>query len=247
VIPSTHEDVPDGAAPGRTGDAYAMAWSGGKDSTLALHRARRQGFRITHLFTLFDGATDRVPYHGVQRSLIEAQAGALGVELMTGTTGEDLHGDGPEGFEAVLLDVLDRLATEGIKGVVFGNIHLQDVRDWYEDRVRDRGLDHVEPLWGGEPLRLAREFVTLGYRGRVVSVHLENGDPAWLGTDLDVRFLERVGATRGVDAAGEQGEYHTFVWDGPLFHRAVPVRGEEVLEIRGHRILDLQLGDDERD
>lgn len=245
--PPTDESAPDGAARERTDDTYAMAWSGGKDSTLALHRARRQGFRVTHLFTLFDGATDRVPYHGVRRALVEAQAGALDLELMTGTTGEDLHGDGPEGFEAVLLDVLDRLSTGGIKGVVFGNIHLQDVRDWYEDRVRDRGLDHVEPLWGGEPLRLAREFVTLGYRGRVVSVHLENGDPAWLGTDLDVRFLEEVGATRGVDAAGEEGEYHTFVWDGPLFRRAVPLQGEEVREIRGHRILDLRLADDERD
>lgn len=247
MIPANHEGEKDSVSPASTGDAYAMAWSGGKDSTLALHRARTQGFSVTHLFTLFDGATDRVPYHGVRRALIEAQARVLDLELMTGTTGEDLHGDGPEGFEAVLLDLLDRLVTEGIKGVVFGNIHLQDVRDWYEDRVRDRGLDHVEPLWGGEPLHLTREFVTLGYRGRVVSVHLENGDPDWLGSDLDVRFLEEVGATRGVDAAGEQGEYHTFVWDGPLFHRAVPVRGSEVREIRGHRILDLRLADDERD
>lgn len=225
----------------RGNGSYAVAWSGGKDSTLALHRARRQGYRMTHLFTLFDGSTGRVPYHGVRRSLIEAQAEALDLELVTGTTGEDLHGEGPQGFEAVLLDVLGDLASSGLSGVVFGNIHLQDVRDWYEERVRGRGLDHVEPLWGGDALRLTREFVTLGYRARVASVHLKSGDPAWLGHDLSVPFLQEIAGSRGVDPAGERGEYHTFVWDGPLFHRAVPLRDGELLDIEGHRVLDLRL------
>lgn len=230
-----------GARPASEAGTCAVAWSGGKDSTLALHRARRQGYRISHLFTLFDGGTDRVPYHGVRRSLIEAQADALDLELVSGTTGEDLHGDGPQGFEAVLMDVLDDLASQGIGGVVFGNIHLRDVRDWYEERVRSHDLHHVEPLWGGDALRLSREFVTLGYRARVVSVHVESGEPGWLGTDLSVPFLEEIAGTRGVDPAGERGEYHTFVWDGPLFHRAVPVRGDEIMDIEGHRILDLRL------
>lgn len=230
-----------GAAPGRGGGSYAVAWSGGKDSTLALHRARRQGYQVTHLFTLFDGSTNRVPYHGVRRSLIEAQAASLDLDLVTGTTGEDLHGEGSQGFEAVLLDVLEDLADRGVSGVVFGNIHLRDIRNWYEERVRARGLEHVEPLWGGDALRLTREFVTLGYRARVVAVHLDSGEPAWLGTDLSVPFLQKIAATRGVDPAGERGEYHTFVWDGPLFHSAVSVRGDETMDIEGHRILDLRL------
>lgn len=232
----------DGGTPGGTtesgspraggGPGYALASSGGKDSTLALHRARTGGLRVTHLLSVFDGESGRVPYHGVRGELLAAQAEALGLELVQ-------EAAGPDGFEEALVHGLDRLAEAGVEGVVFGNIHLEDIRAWYEERVTGRGLDHVEPLWQGDPARLAREFVHLGYRGRVISVHLEDGDPGWLGRDVDAELLEAIASRPEVDPCGERGEFHSFVWDGPLFHRPVSVRDGETMEMEGHRLLDL--------
>lgn len=214
------------------GPGYALASSGGKDSTLALHRATTGGLRVTHMLSVVDGESGRVPYHGVRRGLLDAQSGALGLELVQ-------EAAGPDGFEDALIRGLERLVEAGVRGVVFGNIHLEDIREWYEERVTGEGLEHVEPLWQGDPARLAREFVHLGYRGRVISVHLEDGDPEWLGRDLDAGFLEEVAVRPETDPCGERGEFHSFVWDGPLFRRPVDVRDGETLEMEGHRLLDL--------
>lgn len=221
--------------PNRPGDTagYALASSGGKDSTLALHRATTRGLRVSHLLSIVDEATERVPYHGVRKELLEAQAGALGLELV------QEEAAGHDGFEEALIRGLRRLAADEVRGVVFGNIHLEEIRDWYEERVTGEGLEHVEPLWRGDPARLAREFVHLGYRGRVISVHLDDGDPSWLGRDVDAGFLEELSSRPDTDPCGERGEFHSFVWDGPLFRRPVRVRDGETLDLEGHRLLDL--------
>ncbi len=219
------------------GPAYALAWSGGKDSSLALHRSRIEGRRVSHLLSICDGPSGRVPYHGVRAELLRAQAEALDLELILGETSDEA------GFEEVFLDALGGLTDRGIRGVVFGNIHLDDVRAWYEERVTGAGLEHVEPLWGGEPSRLVREFVGLGYRSRVVSVQLESAaDPDWLGRDLDAELLDLIDAHPEVDPCGEKGEFHSFCWDGPLFRSPVETAEDGRLEVEGHRILDLRAG-----
>lgn len=219
---------------------YALASSGGKDSTLALHRARTRGLRVSHLLCVVDAETGRIPYHGVRGEMMAAQADALGLELVR----EEADGaEGPgAGFEAALLRGLDRLVGAGVHGVVFGNIHLEEIRAWYEERVAGRGLEHVEPLWQGEPARLVREFVRLGYRGSVVSVMLEDGDAGWLGRDLDAGLLEEIAEREDVDPCGERGEFHSFVWDGPLFHHPVARSRGETMEVEGHRFVDLVPG-----
>ena len=217
------------------GPAYALAWSGGKDSSLALHRSRIEGRRVTHLLSIVDGRSGRVPYHGLRGELLRAQAEALGLELVLRETSDGA------GFEEVFLDALTELSDLGLRGLVFGNIHLDDVRAWYEERVTDAGLEHVEPLWGGDPARLIREFVRLGYRSRVVSVQLDSpADPAWLGRDLDAEMLELLAGRPDVDPCGEKGEFHSFCWDGPLFRTPVAAAGDDTVEIEGHRILDLR-------
>ena len=215
--------------------AHAVAWSGGKDSTLALHRARTAGRRVTHLVSVVDGDTDRIPYHGTRADVLAAQAEALGLELTLARTG------GPErGFEEAFTGLLEDLSGRGIAGLVFGNVHLADVRAWWEKRVTAAGLEHVEPLWGGEPGRLVREYVQLGYRSRVVSVLLDSpADPAWLGRELDRELLEEIAGRPEVDPCGERGEYHTVCRDGPLFLEAVELRSGATSEVEGHRILDL--------
>mgnify|MGYP001294425993 CR=1 FL=1 len=214
---------------------YALAWSGGKDSTLALDRAVRQGLEVRYLFNIFEGVSGRVRFHGVRRELIAAQAAALGRELIQ----EQTH---PEDFEATFGRVLERLGELGVGGIIFGNIHLADVRGWYEARTVARGFEHREPLWGEAPAALVREFVDRGYRARIVSVNLELGREGWLGRELDHELADEILAFEGADPAGERGEYHSFVFDGPLFREAVEVEPGAVYEREGHRLLDLLPG-----
>lgn len=213
-------------------DGFALAWSGGKDSLHALHRALERGVPVTHLFNIVESSSGRVRFHGVRRELIARQARALGLDLVQ-------ESSGPDDFEAAFHRVLDRLREEGIRGVVFGNIHLEEIREWYESRTRARGFEHLEPLWGEDPLRLVKRFLTLGYRALVVSVNLEEGDPAWLGQELTPGLVNRMVAPGGVDPCGERGEYHTFAFDGPRFREPVPFRRGEEVEMEGHRVLDL--------
>jgi len=225
----------------------ALAWSGGKDSTLALHRAVTAGTRVTHLFNIYEASSGRVRFHGVRKRLLERQAEALGLELVLEASGEgapdsgDARADGEDStpFERAFDRALGRLERAGVGIVLFGNIHLEDVRAWYEERTSARGFEHVEPLWGGDPARLAREFVTLGYRAVLVSVMLEAGDPAWLGRELDAALLREIRSRPDVDPCGEKGEFHSFAWDGPLFHRPVDFSRGETVEIQGHRLVDL--------
>lgn len=218
---------------------HAVSWSGGKDSMLALDRAVRERLHVRFLFNIYEGNTNRVRFHGVRRELIAAQAEALGgaeglgprLELVQEAT----H---PSDYETAFARALDRLAARGVAGIVFGNIHLADIRAWYEERTGRRGLAHVEPLWGAEPRVLLAELLDRGYRARVVSVSLELADPRWLGRVLDPVLAAELDAAGG-DTAGERGEYHTFVFDGPLFRHPVAVDAGPTFETEGHRILDL--------
>lgn len=213
----------------------ALSWSGGKDSTLALDRARARGLPVGYLFNIYDGTSDRVRFHGVRRELVAQQAEALDLELIQ-------RPSSPDDFEAVFLSILDELLTRGVDTVLFGNIHLEDVRAWYEERTRGRGLQHTEPLWGEDPETLLREFVARGHRALVVSVDGSRGDPAWPGRALDADFVADVLRRPDVDPCGEHGEFHSFVHDGPLFRRPIPIQTGERIESEGHVLIDLLPG-----
>lgn len=223
---------------------YAVCFSGGKDSMLALDRARRAGLRIARLVTLYDGATERVRFHAVPISVMRAQAEELGIPLSVFPTT-------PATFEVVFLAALAALRADGITGVIFGNIHLADVRAWYEERVRAAGLEHVEPLWGEAPGRLAREVLARGYTAVLTCIEEAKAEPAWLGQPLSEELIAAF-ERRGIDLCGEYGEYHTLVTDGPLFRGPLPVRfGDVHIEGEGpgqgrFRQLDVQLQADEK-
>lgn len=210
----------------------ALAWSGGKDATLALHRARQRGFTVTHLYSIYEGNSGRTRFHGIPTGLLEAQARALELPLVMDAT----H---PDDYETVHRRLLEHLVQQGVGGVIYGNIHLEDVRQWFEERSEDLNLEHVEPLWGDPPAQLVREFLTAGYRTLIVSVDLEQANPDWLGRELAGEVMEEILHDADVDPCGERGEYHTFAWDGPLFSEPVKFRRGETFEREGHRILDL--------
>lgn len=203
-----------------SGDRYAALWSGGKDSALALDRARRSGREVDLLLTFGDAASGRVRFHGTSRGMIERQVAATvaGRGLGVYTTWEAM----PAALDARLAD----LAREGYAGVVLGDVHLADVRAWYEERVTAAGLEHVEPLWGDDPQALVEEFVAVGGRAVITCVDTDRLDAAWLGRVIDDAFAAEIAAT-GVDACGENGEYHSFAFAGPAFTRPLAWRPGE--------------------
>ena len=190
-------------------ERYALMWSGGKDSALALMRARSRGLAVTRLLNFYDPATDRVRFHATRSDVIRAQAEAIGMDLRA-------LGVPWDRYEPAFREMLASLKAEGFTGVVFGDIHLADVRAWYEERVRDVGLAHVEPIWGEPPAALVAEFVASGSRAVITCVERRRLGEEWLGRVIDERFAAEIGAT-GIDPAGENGEYHSFTFAGPLF------------------------------
>jgi uncharacterized protein (TIGR00290 family) len=209
-------------------------WSGGKDSALALDRAIRSGIVVDRLLSFYDSATRRVRFHSTRVEMLEAQAAAIGIDLHAIPT------SWPE-MEANLQHELSSLRDEGFSGVVLGDIHLADVRAWYEERVKAAGLNHVEPIWGESPQLLLKEFVSSGGRAVITCVELAKLDESWLGRVIDDRFPSEIART-GVDACGENGEYHSFAFAGPVFRQPLSwTAGERRLD-SGFAQLDLTEG-----
>jgi uncharacterized protein (TIGR00290 family) len=204
---------------------HALMWSGGKDSALALDRARRAGIEVARLISFYDSATRRVRFHFTRVEMLEMQAAAIGIGLRAIPT------TWPE-METNLRQELSSLRDEGFSGVVFGDIHLADVRAWYEERVTAAGLKHLEPIWGEQPNLLLEEFIASGGRAVITCVDLAKLDEAWLGRVIDERFASEIGRT-SADACGENGEYHSFAFAGPVFKKPVAwTAGERRLDSR---------------
>ncbi len=211
----------------------ALSFSGGKDSMFALDRAARRGWPVRYLLNLYDAASRRVRFHGVRQELIQAQADALDIALLAYPTQ-------PEAFEQVFLGALDDLRERGVDAIIFGDIHLADVRAWYEERTTAKGLAHLEPLWGEPVGLLAREVVQRGYQAVLTSVELARAREAWLGQPLSEALITEF-ESAGIDACGERGEYHTFVSSGPLFRQPLPIRLGERVSMPGYALIDITL------
>jgi uncharacterized protein (TIGR00290 family) len=189
-----------------------FSWSGGKDSMLALHRALNAGYRVEALLAMFDETGDRSRSHALPPALMQAQADALGIPLvMRRASWTD--------YEAVFTDQLRAFAAQGITHGLFGDIDLQPHRDWEEKVCAAAGIEAVLPLWHEPRRRLVDECLALGYRARVVCVDARFLDNSFCAREFDAEFIADLPAE--VDACGENGEFHTFVFDGPRFARPV--------------------------
>jgi uncharacterized protein (TIGR00290 family) len=188
-------------------------WSGGKDSALALARCQRRGAEVRWLVTVHDDVTARVRFHATPIASVARQAAAAKIDHIAVPTSW-------VAFDAALGATCEDLASRGCTGLVFGDIHLADVRAWYEERTRAAGLEHVEPLWGEAPVDLLREFVSIGGRAVLTCVDSKTLDPRWLGRIIDDQFVHDIVAT-GIDPCGENGEYHSFAFAGPFFAQRV--------------------------
>lgn len=190
---------------------------------LALHRALAAGVRIEALLSMFEEGGARSRSHGLPRHLLQSQADALGLPLVVREAGW-------AGYESVFTDQLRRFADEGLTHGVFGDIDLQPHRDWEEKVCAAAGLTAVLPLWGEPRRALVDELLARGFRARVVCVDGRRLDANFCGREFDADFLADLPPE--VDACGENGEFHTFVFDGPRFARPVPHEVAAVHELR---------------
>jgi uncharacterized protein (TIGR00290 family) len=205
-----------------------VAWSGGKDCTLALREIVRGGrYTVAALLTTVTREYERVSMHGVRRSLLRAQAASLRLPLHEVELSPRCSNEVYEAaMDAALAEL--RAATPAIRGVVFGDLFLEDVRAYRERQLARAGLHGIFPLWRRDTRQLAAEFTALGYRAVVVCVDSTVLPRELAGREYDNAFVRALPA--GVDSCGENGEFHTFVYDGPPF--AYPVaheRGEVVV------------------
>ncbi|HZR44343.1 MAG TPA: hypothetical protein VFB12_29795 [Ktedonobacteraceae bacterium] len=210
----------------------ALSFSGGKDSFLALDRALWQGLSVDLLVTMYDEASQRVRFHGLPITLIQAQANAVGIPLLT-------YPNSPENFEMVFLQSPRDLRQQGITTLLFGNIHLADVRAWYEERTTAAGLIHAEPLWGDPPHLLVREFLARGYAAILTCIEEACTNPDWLGAPLTENLIEAFEQS-GIDPCGERGEYHTFVYAGPIFSSPLAFSVGQRISSSGFQLIDIQ-------
>lgn len=205
-----------------------VAWSGGKDCTLALREIERGGeYSPVALLTTVTSDYERISMHGVRRPLLQAQAASLGVPLFEVEISPRADNQEYEAKMDAALSAL-RSATSGICGVVFGDLFLEDIRAYRESNLARVGLNAIFPLWGRDTREVATQFTELGFRAAVVCVDSTALDRSFAGREYDASFVADL--PKGVDPCGENGEFHTFVYDGPLFANPVAhERGEVVL------------------
>jgi uncharacterized protein (TIGR00290 family) len=204
-----------------------LSWSGGKDAAIALYELQRSdSYEVAALLTTVAEQQDRVPMHGVRRSLVEAQAAVLGIPLEI----INLPASISEGQYAKLMrQTLWRHKEQGVSGVAFGDIFLEDVRTYREEKLATINMAAVFPLWGRSTSDLARWFVWSGFKASVTCVDSHVLPSSLLGSTFDDRFLQEL--PPGVDPCGENAEFHTFVYDGPIFPSPIPfTRGEVASE-----------------
>jgi len=212
-----------------------LSWSSGKDSAYALHRLRQQGrYEVVRLLTTVSSAFDRVSMHGVRETVLDAQAEAVGLPL------EKVRIPYPcpnETYERAMRGVLERATAEGVRAVVFGDLFLEDIRAYREERLRPAGFEAVFPLWGEPTDALAREMIANGVRAHVCALDPKHLPRSFAGRRFDASFLADLPA--GVDPCGERGEFHTCATDGPAFRHPVRAHVGETVERDGFVFTDL--------
>jgi uncharacterized protein (TIGR00290 family) len=214
----------------------AISWSGGKDSCLAAWKTVRAGAKIDYLLNTVRRDSDRVAFHGVRAELVEAQARSMNIPLIQRKVGDD-------DYREVFVASLAELKARGVGEMVFGDIDVRQNREWCEGVCKEVGFRSHFPLWGADQRDLLSEFLAAGFRALTVCVDADFFGEADLAKTLDDIWLSRLDEGRktgtGSTHCGENGEYHTFVYDGPLFiHPINLIPGKHVFKTN-HWLVDL--------
>ncbi|MGB8657967.1 MAG: ATP-binding protein [Candidatus Zixiibacteriota bacterium] len=203
-----------------------VSWSGGKDAAVALHEILKgREYQIAALLTTVTEDYDRISMHGVQRILLQRQVGSLGFPLEEVFISRNASN---EEYESRMVRVLTRHKEAGVSSVIFGDIFLEDLREYRESNLAKIGMKGVFPLWKKDTRKLAHSLVSLGFKAITTCVDTNALDRRFVGKVIDEQFLSELPET--VDPSGENGEYHSFVYNGPIFKKSVSFTlGETIL------------------
>ena len=210
--------------------SYISSWSGGKDSCFACYLALGEGYKISHLVNFISQEFHRVSFHGTESRLIRLQSQSLGIPLLQRETTWD-------GYEQEFREAVRSLLPHGIKGMVFGDIYLQEHKEWVERVCGDLGIEAVEPLWDKSSVKVFIDFIDAGFEAIIVSAKAELIDEDWIGQRVDRNFMEYLKA-KNIDLCGENGEYHTLVVDGPFFNRRIEIMESRTISRDNYWFLD---------
>jgi uncharacterized protein (TIGR00290 family) len=212
-----------------------FCWSGGKDSAMALHTLLQQSdVRIAALLTTVTEGYERISMHGVRRELLERQAQSIGLPLHEVRIPPQCVNPI---YEARMEEALRRHFDQGVRRVAFGDIFLEDLRAYRERNLARIGMTALFPIWKRETRELIRSFHANRFRAVAVCVDSKVLDPSFSGRELDDSFFRDL--PPHADPCGENGEFHTFVFDGPIFHSPIPVRTGEIVTRDGFVFCDL--------
>jgi uncharacterized protein (TIGR00290 family) len=211
-----------------------LSWSSGKDSAWSLEVIRRQGdFDVQALLTTVNAEFRRVAMHAVRESLLQAQAESTGLPLVTVPIPYPCPN---EAYEQAMAAAMQRARAEGVTHMIFGDLFLEDIRRYREEKLAGTGITPVFPIWGLDTRRLAGEMVEAGLRALLTCVDPKKLDASFAGRLFDAGLLADLPAD--VDPCGENGEFHTFAFEGPMFRAPIAVERGAVLERDGFVFAD---------
>lgn len=215
-----------------------LSWSSGKDSAWALHLLRQQpDIQVVGLVTTLNEAYKRVAMHAVRLELLQRQAEAVCLPLRIVSIPQPCSN---AEYEAAMREVVEEARQQGIECMAFGDLFLQDIREYRETKLSGTGIAPLFPLWGIPTNELARRMISSGLRAVLTCVDPEQLDASFAGREFDERLLEELPAH--VDPCGERGEFHTFAYDGPVFEKPVEVLAGEIVLRDGFVFADLLHG-----
>jgi len=215
----------------------ALSWSSGKDSAWSLYLLRQDpAIEVVALVTTLNQQFDRVAMHAVRRELLELQAASAGIPLWTVPLPWPCSNDQ---YEARMRDLCTRAVAEGVEAMAFGDLFLTDIRAYRERQLSGTGIEPLFPVWGLPTDELARDMIDAGLRAKITCVDPKALPREFAGRGFDLSFLADL--PPNVDPCGENGEFHSFVYDGPMFQRPIPVKTGEVVDRDGFIFCDLVL------
>jgi uncharacterized protein (TIGR00290 family) len=204
----------------------SVSWSGGKDSAFAFYKIISSGlYRVESIHTVFDESTRRVGLHGVPERLIERQADEMGLPL------EKIYlptSNNHSAYSTCMQTFYQKCSQRGIEGIVFGDIFLEDLKKYRLDLLRPSSLESFFPLWGVNTREMVNEFIDAGFKSVICAADSSLLDPEHVGRTIDRHFVDILPPQ--VDACGENGEFHSFAYDGPIFENKIPVKLGEVIQ-----------------
>ena len=195
------------------------SWSGGKDSCLAYYKAIKKGCKVKHLLNFVSRESGRCCFHGMEKKLIKLQAERIGMPL----TQKEVTADMKEYEKEFKLAVSE---FKDIKAMVFGDIYLDEHKDWVNRVCKDLNIMPIEPLWNNSPISIAEEFVDLGFKSIVVSCQADKFGKDFVGRIFNKELINEL-KSKNICPCGENGEFHTFVIDGPIFKKPIEITKKE--------------------